>query len=314
MYDLRTRVVIPAGPPGQLRAHTITNGHVTTDNPESPPFTPTVTYMCPSDLPTPALTPGPGGAVLLVADCPQVPAASAEGTHAGTTLQMVRKQKMADLIVTVRLEVDSEARRVTLTPPGGTPWTVPYRNLARVRDDGNGVMYLTFSADRLHELRPLAWSGWPVSWTEWLIQTHSGNPMIAMQAPPGGEDDTASAAAVFAAISANSARPLPCDVADAGRDAPDGAISVSLVLRPPTDPRRNRQPGSPVLPGQIRPPEESVAARGNGGKGGQGKSKGGRRPRPPKPAPKSAASPRGEPRPTTQITLQKLFGRARDAK
>ena len=65
IYDLRTRVVVPAGPPGQLRAYTITNGHVTTDNPEGPPFTPTVTYMCPSDLPTPALTPGPGGAVLL---------------------------------------------------------------------------------------------------------------------------------------------------------------------------------------------------------------------------------------------------------
>ena len=314
VYDLRARVVIPAGPPGQLRAYTVTNGHVATDNPEGPPFTPTVTYMCPSDLPTPALTPGPGGAVLLVADCPQAPVASAGEALAGTSLRMVRKQKMAELIVTVKLEVDPEARRVTLTPPGGTPWTVAYRNLARFRDDGNGVMYLTFSAARLQELRPLSWRGWPVSWTEWLIQTHSGNPMIAMQAPPGGEDDTASAAAVFAAMSARSARPLPCDVADAGRDAPEGAIAVSLVLRHPTDPRRNRHPGSPVLPGQVRPPEESLAARGNRGKGGQGKGKGGKRPRPPRPAPKSAASPRSEPRPTTQTTLQNLFGRTRDAK
>ena len=210
----------------------------------------------------------------MVADCPQVPVASAEGTLAGTTLRMVRKQKMAELIVTVRLEVDSEARRVTLGPPGGTPWTVAYRHLVRVRDDGNGVTYLTFSAARLHELRPLAWSGWPVSWTEWLIQTHSGNPMIAMQAPPGGEDDTASAAAVFAAISANGAHPLPCDVADARRDTLDGAIPVSLVLRPPTDPRRRRQSGTPAVPGQIRPPAESMPARRPGGKGGKGKSKG----------------------------------------
>ena len=153
-----------------------------------------------------------------------------------------------------------------------------------------------------------------MSWTEWLIQTHSGNPMIAMQAPPGGEDDTASAAAVFAAMSARSTRPLPCDVADAGRDAPGGAIAVSLVLRHPTDPRRNRHPGSPVLPGQVRPPEESLAARGNRGKGGRGKGKGGKRQRPPRPAPKSAASPRSEPKPTTQTTLQNLFGRTRDAK
>ena len=153
-----------------------------------------------------------------------------------------------------------------------------------------------------------------MSWTEWLIRTHSGNPLIAMQAPPGEGDDTASAAAVFAAISANSAHPLPCDVADAGRDAPDGAIPVSLVLRPPTDPRRGRQPGAPAVLGQIRPSEESVTARRKGGKGGKGKSKGGRRPQPPKPAPKSAAPPREEPRSTTQTTLQKLFGRGRDAK
>ena len=110
IYNLRTQVVVPAGPPGQLRAYTITNGHVTTDNPDGPPFTPTVTYMCPSDLPTPTLTPGPGGAVLLVADCPQTPTASAEGNLAGTTIRMVRKQTMAELFVTVKLDVDFEAR------------------------------------------------------------------------------------------------------------------------------------------------------------------------------------------------------------
>ena len=145
-----------------------------------------------------------------------------------------------------------------------------YRHLVRVRDDGNGVTYLTFSAARLHELRPLAWSGWPVSWTEWLIQTHSGNPTIAMQAPPGGEDDTASAAAVFAAISASSARHLPCDVADVGRAAPDGAIPVSLVLRPPTDPWHPRQAGGPSVPERVRPPAESLPARRQGGENGKG--------------------------------------------
>ena len=189
-----------------------------------------------------------------------------------------------------------------------------YRHCAPVRDDGNGVTYLTLSAARLHELRPLTWDGWPVSWTEWLIQTHSGNPTIAMQAPPGGEDDTASAAAVFAAISASSARPLPCDVTNAGRDGPDGTIPVSLVLRPPTDTRHPRQAGGPAVPERIRQPAESLPARRPGGKNAKGTGKGGRRSQPPKPAPKSTATPEERPKTSTRTTLQKHLSRTRDAK
>ena len=56
----------------------------------------------------------------MVADCPQVPVASVERTLAGTTLRMVRKQKMAELIVTVRLEVDFK-RGGSPSAPRGYP-------------------------------------------------------------------------------------------------------------------------------------------------------------------------------------------------
>ena len=198
-------------------------------------------------------------------------------------LRVVRKQKVAEYVVTAKLDVDLEARQVTLTAQGGSPWAVAYRHLARVRDDSNGVVYLTLSASRLPELRPIPWTRWTVSLTEWLIQTHSGKPTAAMQAPLKGEDDTASAAAVFAAISANRARALLCHITDAGCEAPDGAIPVSLVVRPPTDPRQSRQAGGPAVPEWIRPPSDSLLARRlkTGGKSGKGRRKGGRRSQPP---------------------------------
>ena len=70
--------------------------------------------------------------MLLVADCPQAPKACAERNQAGKSPRMVRKQKMAELIVTVKLDVDLEAGRVTLIPPGGSPWAVASRHPARV--------------------------------------------------------------------------------------------------------------------------------------------------------------------------------------
>lgn len=174
----------------------------------------------------------------------------------------------------------------------GQPGPFPY--MART-PMSNGVIYLTISSTRLPELRPLPWQGWPVAWTEWLIQTQSGNPTVAMQAPPGGEDDTAAAAAVCAAISASSSRALPCDAADAGGGDPARALPVSLVLRPPTDPRQLRQTGGPTVPERIRPPGSSVPAPSAGGRGGKGTRKAGKRSEPPKPAPKNASAPEERP-------------------
>ena len=61
VYDLQSPRIIRPSPDGSMRAFTVTNGEVTTDTEHAPPFTRTMTYMCPADIPTPLLTPGPGG-------------------------------------------------------------------------------------------------------------------------------------------------------------------------------------------------------------------------------------------------------------
>ena len=45
---------------------------------------------------------------------------------------MVRQQKLAELVITTKLHDDSDARQVTLTPPGGSTWNVEYQHLVRV--------------------------------------------------------------------------------------------------------------------------------------------------------------------------------------
>ena len=61
VYDLQSPRIIRPGPDGSMRAFTVTNGEVTTDMEHARPFTRTMTYICPADIPTPLLTPGPGG-------------------------------------------------------------------------------------------------------------------------------------------------------------------------------------------------------------------------------------------------------------
>ena len=61
VYDLQPPRIIRPGPEGRMRAYTVTNGDVTTDTGHAPPFTRTMTYMCPADIPTSILTPRPGG-------------------------------------------------------------------------------------------------------------------------------------------------------------------------------------------------------------------------------------------------------------
>ena len=82
VYDLQSPRIIKPGPEGSVRAYTVTNGDLTTDTEHAPPFTRTMTYMCPADIPTPLLTPGPGGGDSPSGDLPSHPGGtSTRGTR-----------------------------------------------------------------------------------------------------------------------------------------------------------------------------------------------------------------------------------------
>ena len=121
VYDLQELTVIPPGPAGSLCAYTVTNGEVTSSGEHGPPFTRTMTHMCPATLATPLLTPGPGGATLLVTTCPIAPVAGEPGGRAGTSIHVVSRQRAGERLAIVDLRLDAEARCVTATPVGGGP-------------------------------------------------------------------------------------------------------------------------------------------------------------------------------------------------
>ena len=118
--------------------------------------------MCPIDVPPPLLTLGQGEAILLVATCQQTPNAQTPEGRAGTSIRVVRQQKLAHLVATAKLHVDSDTQQITLTAQGGSPWHVEYDHVVRVRDDGNGVAYLTFSAAQLPMLQARPWMDPPI--------------------------------------------------------------------------------------------------------------------------------------------------------
>ena len=90
---------------------------------------------------------------------------------------------------------------------------VDHHIIARIKDDGNGKLSLTFKAGDMPTLARLPWTGWPLAWTEWLRQTHSGNPTIMFHVPPGQENDTALAGSIYGALAAGGARPIPVNLA-----------------------------------------------------------------------------------------------------
>ena len=213
VYDLQQPTIIPPGPAGSLRAYTVTNGEVTSSGDHGPPFTRTMTHMCPANLATPLLTPGEGGATLLVTTCPISPVPGGPRGRAGTSVHVVSRQKAGDRLAIVDFQVDEQARCVTTTPVGGDPWVVDHHMIARIKDDGNGKLSLTFKAGDMPALARRPWMGWPLEWTEWLGQTHSGNPTVMFHAPPGQENDTAVAGSIYGALAAGGARPIPVNLA-----------------------------------------------------------------------------------------------------
>ena len=213
VYDLQQPTIIPPGPAGSLRAYTVTNGEVTSSGDHGPPFTRTMTHMCPADLATPLLTPGEGGATLLVTTCPISPVPGGPRGQAGTAVHVVSKQKAGDRLAIVDFQVDEQSRCVTTTPVGGEPWVIDYHMIARIKDDGNGKLSLTFKAGDMPTLARRPWTGWPLAWTEWLRQTHSGNPTVMFHAPPGQESDTALAGSMYGALAASGAGPIPVNLA-----------------------------------------------------------------------------------------------------
>ena len=134
---IRRDKALPPGPEGHMRAYTVTNGEVTTEAEHAPLFTRTMTYMCPAGILTPILTPGPEGAIQLVATCPVTPVARAPGGHVGTSIQVMNKQ--GTIMVITELPVDAQNRQVVVTPAGGDPWQIERRSLARVKEDGYGT-------------------------------------------------------------------------------------------------------------------------------------------------------------------------------
>ena len=119
VYDLKEPTVIPPGPTGSLRAYTVTNGDVNSTGEHAPSYTRTMTHMCPAALATPLLTPGPGGATLLVTTCPIAPVAREPGGQAGTSIYVVPRQKAGERLVIVELQLDTVAQSVVVTLVGG---------------------------------------------------------------------------------------------------------------------------------------------------------------------------------------------------
>ena len=125
--------------------------------------------------------------------------------------------------------------------------------IARIKDDGNGKLSLTFKAGDLPTLARRPWAGWPLEWTEWLRQTHSGNPTVMFQAPPGQERDKAVAGSIYGALAAGGARPVPVTLALPGpvdhRLAPvpaqaGGRAGGEIFPRPSGTPAPSRKPSA----------------------------------------------------------------------
>ena len=286
-----------------MRAFTVTNGEVTTDTEHAPPFTRTMTYMCPADIPTPFLTLGAGGAILLVATCPVTPVARALGGLAGTSIHVMSKQKQSPIMVIIKLRVDMDNRQVVVTPAGGDPWLIEHPSLSKVKEDGNGKLSLTLKVSHLPALRQRKWAGWPVAWTEWIGQTHSGGPTIVLQAPPGKETDTTDAASVYASLnqaaSAGGAQPPP-----EGVDS-DQVVQVQLHLRQPTDPRLNpvAVPGVPPVVQQAKSLPVPKPSRQSMSPSARSQSARAAKPPAAKPPPKPS---KPSPKSTTQLTLTQI--------
>ena len=214
-----------------------------------------MTHMCPATLATPLLTPGPGGATLLVTTCPIAPVAGEPGGRAGTSIHVVSRQRAGERLAIVDLRVDAEARCVTATPVGGDPWKVEHGTVARVKDDGNGKLSLTFNAGDMPTLARRPWGGWPLEWTEWLRQTHSGNPTVMFQAPPGQERDTAMAGSIYGALAAGGSRPVPVNL------SLPGPVDHRLAPVPMQAEGRAGGKGFPKPDGAPAPPRKSSMRR-----------------------------------------------------
>ena len=247
MSDLQEPTVIPPGPAGSLRAYTVTNGDVITTGEHAPSYTRTMTHMCPAALATPLLTPGPGGATLLVTTFLITPVAREPGGKAGTSIYVVSGQRASERLVIVQLQVDTVAQSVVVTPVGGEPWAIKHGKIARLKDDGNGKLCLTFKAGDMPEVARRPWKGWPLAWTEWLRRTHSANPTIMLHAPPGKEKDTGMAACIYGPLIAGGARPVPV------LHNPIGP-KVAPVAAPggKNDPRSSEAPAPPKKPSKQK--------------------------------------------------------------
>ena len=303
VYDLQAPRVIRPGPEGSMRAFTVTNGEVTTDKQHAPPFTRTMTYMCPADIPTPLLTPGPGGAILLVATCPITLVARAPGGLAGTSIHVMSKPVQGLIMVITELRVDMDNRQVVVTLTGGDPWLIEHRSLSKVKEDGNGKLSLTLKVAHLPALRRRKWTGWPVARTEWIAQTHLAGPTIILQAPPGKETDTTDAVSVYASLnqaaSAGGAQPPPDGVNS------DQVVQVQLHLRQPTDPRRTpvAAPGVPLVVQQAKSLPAPKPSRPGMSPSARTRSVRAAKPPAAKPSPKPS---KPSPKSTTQLTLTQI--------
>ena len=127
---------------------------------------------------------------------------------------------------------------------------IEHGKIARVKDDGNGKLSLAFKAGDMPKLARCPGNGWPLAWTGWLRQTHSGNPTIMHHAPPGREKDTGMAASIYGALTAGGARPVPVNLLLHNPSDP----KMAPVATPggKADPRSSKAPAPPIKPSKRK--------------------------------------------------------------